>query len=257
MQRPELLPPDEQPMTARLAGAGSLRRELEALLDAAPPGASPEDYRELLLRQNVAGKGSATARMWAWKRLKLRYVLDHAVEEYRAFVAGMRASSDPRQRGLLCLLMFARTDRLFREVTLQLVSPRLPTDETAVHVDGVKAAVRERAETHGLRWSATTLDRAYKHLLASLKDFGVIRGSRTRRTARPRPGDQVALCGARLARLEGLTDRQTLEARWFRLLGLERDDVVELFYAAARNGVLGFQMQAEVVELRLPPLEVS
>jgi hypothetical protein len=66
-----LLPlPEDQPINARLAGAGSLRQELEALLAAAPEDASPAVFRELLMRENVAGKSSATARMWAWKRLK-------------------------------------------------------------------------------------------------------------------------------------------------------------------------------------------
>jgi len=250
-----LEPPDAQPITVRLAGAGSLRGELEALLAVAPPDASPEDYRELLLRQNVASKGTSTARMWAWKRLKLRYALDSALIEHRAFRAAMRASADAHERGLLCFLMFARTDRLFREVTLECVSPHLAREGTVIKPAAIEAAIRGRAEASGLRWSASTLDRAHKHLLAALKDFGLIRGARTRRTVRPRPGEYVTLFAARLGRYEGLTDRQVLESRWFRLLGLDRDQVADLFYAANRAGILGFRMQADVVELSLPPLE--
>lgn len=248
-------PPDAQPITARLAGAGSLRRELEALLLAAPPCASPEDYRQLLLRENVAGKGSATARMWAWKRLKLRYALDPAIVEHRALLAGMRVSADPHERGLLCFLMFARTDRLFREVTLECVSPHLGREGSVIEPAAIEAAIRERAESSGLRWSTNTLDRAHKHLLAALKDFGLIRSSRLRHTVRPRPGGQTTLFATRLGRHEGLTDRQVIESRWFRLLGLRRDQVVDLLYAANRAGTLGFRMQADVVEIGLPPLE--
>ncbi len=250
-----LEPPDAQPITVRLAGAGSLRYELEALLAAAPPDASREDYHELLFRQNIAGKGSAAARMWAWKRLKLRYALDPAFIEHRAFLAAMRASADPHERGLLCFLMFARTDRLFREVTLECVSPHLAHEGTVINAAAIKAAIRGRAEARGLCWSASTLDRAHKHLLAALKDFGLLRGSRVKQTIRPRPGKQVTVFAARLGRCEGLTDRQMLESRWFQLLGLERDQVVDLFYGAHRAGLLSFRMQADVVELDLPPLE--
>jgi hypothetical protein len=119
----------------------------------------------------------------------------------------------------------------------------------------VEAAVSRRAETSELDWSDNTLDRAHKHLLAALKDFGILRGSRTKRTVRPKPGTQVTLFGARLARMEGLSDRQLLEARWFRLLGLTSSQVIELFYAATRAGALNFRMQADVVELTLPPLD--
>lgn len=250
-----LEPPDAQPITVRLAGAGSLRRELEALLAAAPLSTSTEEYRELVLRQNVAGKGSAAARLWAWKRLKLRYALDPAIVEHRAFRAAMQAAAAAHERGLLCFLMFARTDRLFREVTLECVSPHLAREGTVIEPEATEAAIRGRAEARGLCWSASTLDRAHKHLLAALKDFGLIRGSRLRRTVRPRPGEQTTLFAARLGRCEGLTDRQVLESRWFRLLGLGREQVVDLLYGANRAGILGFRMQADVVELGLPPLE--
>src|SRR5574337_764735 len=63
-----LLPPASQPLTARLAAAGSRRTELEALLDAAPPDAPPAQLRALLLAENVAGKGSAASRAKVWRQ---------------------------------------------------------------------------------------------------------------------------------------------------------------------------------------------
>lgn len=94
-----------------------------------------------------------------------------------------------------------------------------------------------------------------QHVLSSSKDFGVLGGSAHKRTVRPRPGAPVAAFAVRLARLEGLTDRQALESRWFRLLGLDRGRVVDLLYAARREGALDFRIQADVVEIDLPPLE--
>lgn len=252
--RGRILPPDDQPILPRLSGAGSLRSELEALLGAAPPDATPATFRELILEANVTRKGSASARLWVWKRIKLRYVLDPTVPEYRTFAAAMHETAGPDERGLLCMLMFARTDRLLREIALDCVSPHLTADGAAIEAASIDAAIRARAEANDLSWSANTFDRTHKHLLSALKDFGVLRGSGAKRTVRPRPGPAVALFGARLARLEGLTERRTLDARWFRLLGLHGERVVELFYAAHRAGVLKFRMQADVVELTLPPV---
>jgi hypothetical protein len=249
--------PGAQPLTIRLAGAGSLRRELEALLVAAPPNATADDYRTLLLDQNAAGKDSATARMWAWKRLKLRYALDPGIAEHQPFLAAMRSTADPSQRGLIAFLMFARTDRLFREVTLDCVSPYLSKEGTIIEPEDIEAAIRRRAEVAGLRWSASAQRTASHHLLSALKDFGLIRGSRTRRTVRPRPGAEVTRFATWLGRLERLTDRQILDSQWFRLLGLDRDQAADLLYAASRAGILSFRMQADVVELRLPAPEAQ
>jgi hypothetical protein len=252
-----LAPPDTQPILPRLSGAASMRHELEALLGAAPPDARPAVYRELVLDQNVTGKASASARLWVWKRVKLRYVLDPSVPAFRAFQACLQESPGTEQRGLLCFVMLARTDRLFRDVTLECVSPLLGQEGYVVAPAAIHEAIERRGAASGASWSATTLDRTAKHLMTSLKDFGVLVRSATKRIARLRPGPQVALFCARLARLEGLTDRQLLEARWFQLLGLEREQVADLLYSAARAGALLFRMQADVVELDLPPLEAA
>lgn len=122
---PVLAAPSQQAILPRLSGAASLRHELEALLAVAPVNTTPAAYRDLILNANVTGKRSASARMWVWKRIKLRYVLDPSIAEFTAFRVALDTSSDPQQRGLVCFVMLARVDRLFRELTLEQVSPRL------------------------------------------------------------------------------------------------------------------------------------
>ena len=110
-----LEPVEEQHITARLAGAASMRTELEHVLSAVGPDATPAKFRTAILDDNAARKGSYTARDWAWRRLKLRYALDSTdTPESKAFTRAMR-DPDTAARGLTCFLMLARTDRLFRD----------------------------------------------------------------------------------------------------------------------------------------------
>src|SRR5687767_3801144 len=103
--------PDDQRISPRLTGVGSLRPELESVLANVPSDASADDYRRAILDSNAAGKNSATARLWAWRRLKLRYALDRPeVEEFQAFRVAIQDPS-PAGRGHACALMFARLDR--------------------------------------------------------------------------------------------------------------------------------------------------
>jgi hypothetical protein len=244
--------PDEQVFAPRLSGAGSLRRELEAVLAAAPPGADHSTYRRLILELNAAGKATASMRMWTWKRLKIRYLLDPEVPEFRAFAAGMRATRSPGDRGLLCFLMLSRTDRLFREVTLQTVSPHLREPGTVIPPESVDEAIVTIQREGRFDWSAETVAGERSHVLSALKDFGILQGAREKRTCRPQPGPPAVVFAAQLGRLEGLTDRGLLTSRWFRLLGLDEPEVVDLLYAATRERALTFRMQAGVVELSLP-----
>ena len=96
-----------------------------------------------------------------------------------------------------------------------------------------------------------------QHALSALKDFGLLAGSAKKRVVVPRPGPPVTFFAARLAKLQGLSDRQVLDACWFRLLGLGTEHTIDLLYAASRAGLLEFRIQAEVVELILPPVEAG
>jgi hypothetical protein len=266
----KLSAPDAQPLTARLAAAGSRRAELEALLAAAPLAACAKEYATLILEQNVAGKGSAVSRGKLLAQLRARYLLDPRIAEFVAFRACMDAASSADERGLLCYLMMARCDRFFREASLQLVASvrgdhltpssrgmrrKGNSEEPEIDASGFEARLGAYLAHHGITWSRETLEHARQHTLSSLKDFGVLGGSRQKRLRQPRPGAGVTLFAARLASIEGLTARQTLSCRWFRLLQLDADQAADRLLLAQRAGLLSFRMQAQVVELNLPPLE--
>src|SRR5262249_20199181 len=157
--------------------------------------------------------------------------------------------ADPGDRGLLALLMMARTDRLFREVATDQISIHLSRPGTVVDPGPVRAAVETIADRTNALWSASVVEGLTSHILSSAKDFGLLGGSRPKRVAKIRPGTAAVRFAVELSRLEGLSDRRTLESRWFRLLGLSLDDVLTLMHAAAREGALGFRFQADVAEI--------
>jgi hypothetical protein len=77
-----------------------MRADIEHVMAAVGSGATPDDYRRAILDENAARKGTGTSRMWALKRLKLRYALDRPETiEFAVFRRVMRAL-DPAGRGL-------------------------------------------------------------------------------------------------------------------------------------------------------------
>lgn len=244
---------DQQEITARLAGAGSMRADLEHVMAAVPDATTAEEFRRAILDENAARKGTGISRMWAWKRLKLRYALDHpGTVEFAAFRRAMR-DPDPAGRGLSAMLMFARLDRLFREATLELLVPRLGRPGDTLPLDPVRDYVRRRAAGAGLSWSAESLASVTNHLVSSWKDFGLIEGSKERRAGRVRPSHRTIRFAVELGRAEGRSDRLALDSPWFRLLGMDAAAAEVALRAAARDGALGYRSQADVVEITLPP----
>lgn len=254
--------PEAQPVTARLAAAGSRRRELETVLSAAAPAATRQDYAALILDRNVAGKSSAVSRAKLLKQLRERYLLDPSFAEFLAFRSAVDAEPNSIERGLLCYLMMARCDRLFREAALLVLSLHssrgagLPGSSPGGAIDAQRLsdAFHRYLETHALRWSSETEETARLHVLSSLKDFGLLSGSRQRRLLAIRAGPRTASFAARLGEIEGLTASRTLTSRWFALLGADDERAAELLRSAQRAGLLSFRIQAQIVELSLPPV---
>jgi|GEM_PF-3467118 Putative inner membrane protein (DUF1819). len=244
--------PSDQRITARLAGAGSLRDELAALFEMAPPDATSGDFRRLILDENAAGKRSGTARMWAWKRLKLRYALDSTETlEFTAFRRAYAGAKSASERGLVIGLMLARTDRLFRDVTLEFISPHLASVQEAVDPAAVAADVDDRRRSLGLTWSTESIRSVTNHLVSSWRDAGFIASGRGVTTTLVKPGPIVAAFAAALGKAEGLTDRAVLRSVWFDLLGADEARATELLREAAAVGLLTFKFQADVVEIHL------
>ncbi len=245
---------EAQPYTARLAAAGSRSTELALLLAGADADAPPDALRQLVLEQNIASKKSAAARTKVWGQLRQRYILDSTAPEYADFVASFRSTPRHAEQGLLCYLLFARTDRLFREVTLSAIAPYLARADRPIDSVEVQARLDALLAAQGLQWTEETRETVRQHLLSALKDFGVLRGGIKKRTTRLHIGPVVTWYAARLAQLEGRTARQGLDSVWFRLLGLDADGAIVALHEAAQTGILAFRLQAEVVELELRPL---
>lgn len=229
-----------------------MRSELEHVLAAVEPGATPAQFRAAILEGNAARKSTHTARDWAWKRLKLRYALDSTdAAEFIAFERAMR-DADPAGRGLSAYLMLARTDRLFRETSLKLVVPVLDQAGTVVESEAVLEHVDAARKAAGLEWSTASVRATAGHVMTSWKEFGVVEGSKVRRIARLRPSHATMRLMIELARAQGLTDRQALEGTWPQLLGMDFRAVDTALRSAARDGALQYRTQADVVEIILP-----
>ncbi len=250
-----LAQPDDQPFLSRLSGAGSLRRELEAVLEVAPMRTALEGYRKLIIERNAAGKRSASMRLWTWKRLKVRYILDPRFDEFQTFRWAIASTIDPAERGLLAMLLMGRSDRLFREVITEHISPYLRHPGTLIDEKKLRSAVERVAIRANTGWSSSVVDGLTSHLLSSAKDYGVLQGKRVKRTVEIKPGPVATAFAIRLSRLEGLSDRRTLESRWFHLLGLDLGNVLDLMHRTARQGTLRFRFQADLAEIVLPELE--
>jgi hypothetical protein len=135
--------------------------------------------------------------------------------------------------------------------------PFLRRAPAELRVDDVRAFIKRSGHSHPevTAWSEKTIHRVSQHYCASIRDFGLAKGKMRKTTIRP------ALYGApvrllvRALRLVDTPLPDLVRSPIFRLLAIDKTEVVDTLGELNRLGALRFRMQGDVVELHLP--EVS
>ena len=250
------LPPGLDPATpyySRLSARSALYTDLCLLVDAADRPLQSLDFRAMIIEQNCLARSSEFARRKMWKELKARYVLDASNPLFAAFWwEWNRCESEP-ERGLTAYCLLALQDKLVADLGLDFLFPRLRRAPAELRVDDVLGFIKASKGAHPevAAWSDKTTTAVAQKYGASIRDFGLARGTVRKTTVRP------ALYGAptrlllRVLRLAGTRDLDLVRAPIFKLLGLEPAEVIDALGELNRQGALRFRMQGDIVELKL------
>lgn len=252
----QLPPPGLDPATpyySRLSARSALYTDLCLLLDAASGPLQALDFRHMVIEQNCLARSSESARRKMWKELKARYVLDGTSPLFEAFWSEWRRCESEPERGLTAYCLLALQDKLVADLGLDFLFARLRRAPAELRVDDVLGFIKASKSAHPevAAWSHNTTIAVAQKYGASIRDFGLARGTHRKTTLRP------ALYGAptrlliRALRLADTRDLDLVHAPIFKLLALEPSEVIDALGELNRQGALRFRMQGDVVELKL------
>ena len=124
--------------------------DLRQLLDATLPETTYEGYRVSIMEENVLGKGTASTRLWSWKKLRELYGLNLELTVFRCF----RRLWDADRHGQAVLAIFCACarDPLLRMSAATILKS---SHGTVVSPEEFAAAIAELAPD---RFSSTTLN---------------------------------------------------------------------------------------------------
>lgn len=239
------------PYSSRLSARTALFTELHLLLDRERAALSSAEYRALVVTENKLSRTSAAARAKLWKELKARYRLEAADALFAAFWTEWRRCASEAERGLTAYVLLALNDRLVAGLGSELLFPLLRRAPAELRVADVHAFIERAKAAHPevRGWSEQTRRAVAQKYTASIRDFGLAKGTARKTTVRPALyGSPVRLL-VRALRLTGVAPLDLVHAPAFRLLGLDGTEVIDALGELNRTGALRFRMQGDVVEL--------
>ena len=241
------------PYFSRLSARSALYSELHQLLDAGGDVLTVAGYRALVLKANVLGRSSSAARNKLWQELKSRYRLDAEDPLFAAFrTEWIRCGSDP-ERGLTVYVLLALNDHFVADIGTAWLFALLRRAPAGIRVADILAFIsRAEAEHPEVRsWSRNTRLAVAQKYAASIRDFGLAKGTSLKSTIRPALYASPVRLLIQALRLAGVRPLELVRARIFRLLALDESDVIAALGELNRLGALRFRMQGDVVDLEV------
>ena len=237
--------------SSRLSARSALYGEFHQLLDNEDTALPSAAYRARVIEQNCLVRSSTAARAKLWAELKKRYRLDSGDPLFAAFWGEWRRCTSEAERGLTAYLLFALNDRLVVDLGTAWLYPLLRRAPAEIRLADVSAFIERAFHTHpeARAWSDETRLAVAQKYLASIRDFGLARGTVRKTSIRP------ALYGApvrllvRALRLSGVAPLALVQSSAFKLLCLDPSEVIDALGEMNRIGALRFRMQGDIVEL--------
>jgi hypothetical protein len=219
-------------------------KEITRLLASADARAGTEDYRRLVLSENVLGKRTQTTRQETVRRLRELYALSSKVPIFSLYRQLMKF--DSQSAPLLSLLIAWARDPLLRATTPAISQASVGE---SVRSDDLQQALTE-AYPH--QYSAIILGNVARHAASSWTQSGHLTGRTKKIRSRVQPRPAVVTFALILGYVGGIAGAQLFTSVWCRLLDLNATEARSLAEQAHRQELLTLRAIGSVVEITFP-----
>ncbi|MEA1867905.1 MAG: hypothetical protein U9N19_07395 [Thermodesulfobacteriota bacterium] len=220
--------------------------DLQILLDANQSGASKNDYKNSILKNNILGKRTDSNRKLSAKRLCELYGLDLNIPLFRALRSFWDIDKDGQP--LLAFLCALARDPLLRVATPVLMN--IVQGKVLMATDIAKLIVN----TFPGRFAKTTLNSISQNIRSTWTQSGHLKGRvkkiRTKSVVTP----ATVAFALFLGYLEGCRAQRLLDTKCIKLLELPPDRLDNMIKVASQRGILDYRNAGSIMEIRFPNL---
>jgi hypothetical protein len=243
--------PLPSPYNSKIIKAGALIGDTKTLLNHWDLAASVQENIGQMQRDNVFGKASRSRVQDILAIFRQRYLSDESVT--RALVTLVRAKIPSAILEKILYFHAARADQLLYDAVIKILVPMQSNGLIDISVPSIKRSVAQLLSESDCRpWSEMTLERAVASILATLKNFGVLQGRRSKKIVPSfLPTEAFAYIMFYLGRQQS-SGTKLIESPDWKLFFLPREGVERFLLEAHQHHLLEYHVAGSVVRLTFP-----
>jgi hypothetical protein len=233
--------------SSRIIKAGALLTDSRAFLSAYDPKLSVEENFVQALRRNVLGKATRSRLRDILPIFRQRFLAPPSLAEALHELA--QTDVPPPILDRILYYHAAKADGLLYKIVTDFVYKKREAGETVVSPEDAGRYVSSLARSAGLPWSAYTIGRVTRGLLATLRDFRVLEGAARKRIAPAYLPVETFIYVVFALHQEGHFGERLMHHPDWRLFLVTLGEVEALFLEAHRLKWLDYQVAGRLVRV--------
>lgn len=242
----------DRPYNSTLAGKGAFLSDTKTVLCEIDAGRHPDQVRQAVVEDDLLDHRTRHSRTTVWKEIFRRYISGRDPEYVATLAHFVARCSNPMAMDLVLFYEYCQVDALLYHLTAHCTHELYQNARTGIDkVDINEWLSREEADHPEITgWSPTTRNRITKSYLATIRDFGLVRGTKQKEFYKfyvPREAFVYALYHQKDRRIQG---KALIQSTDWRLFLLSEGEVIFLLDDAANGGFIHFRHAGDIYDLR-------
>lgn len=248
------IPNSQSTYTSKIIKAGALLADTRILLNYWSPALSTAENIQRFRYENLFGKASRSRVEDILAIFRQRYLVDDQVTQALVTLAQHNGVSTSTILDRICYFHATQADSLLHDIVTELLFPLHMSGRNDITVADVQYRITQwvqegKTTTH---WAETTILKAAREVMATLRDFGVLEGANHKRLALLYvPIETFAYVAFWLRQRIASSARLIASPEW-RVLFLTQQTVERLCIEAHQERLLEYYAAGDVVRITFP-----
>jgi hypothetical protein len=238
--------------SSSLTSKGALLSEAKGVLRRIDAGLDLDQIRHLVLEDDILDRRTRRNRSNVWREVFRRYVSGRDERHVATLARMVHRCATPAGADLVLFYEYCQVDALLYDLTAYCAYDLYQNARTAIDSVDINEWLDQQESAHPEigDWSATTRSKVSKSYLATIRDFGLVRGTKTKEFHKlfvPREAFVYALYHQLDRGIEG---KDLIFSTDWRLFLLSEREVLFHLEEAAKGGFVHFRYAGNIYDLR-------
>jgi len=235
-----------------LASKGALLSEVKSILREIDAGQDPEQMRNAVIEDDLLDRGTLHNRRTVWREISRRYISGRDPEHLATLARFVARCPNSIAVDLVIFYEYCQVDALLYDLTAYCTYELYHDARTGIDNVDINEWLSQQEADHPeiAGWSPVTRNRLISSYLATIRDFGLVRGAKQKAFHKlylPREAFVYALYHQKD---RGIVGKALIQATDWRLFLLSESEVIFLLEDAANGGFVRFRRAGDIYDLR-------